>query len=319
MALKTPEKQILPIAPSTPDLDRLTKWAADITRVLHDNLARIARKANEQAFTGDVSVTGNFSVTGTFTYQGANIDNRYVNVTGDTMTGSLALTGGTTQLIIGGTDGSSANALPGILLRKRSSGFSETIGATNGSGTETGRFGYNDTSSYWYMRANGVVNDAIQFNTNGIPLFGGQIAFPATQNPSSNANTLDDYEENIWTPGISFGGGTTGITYTTQQGSYTKIGRMVFVQGRVTLSAKGTSTGQMLITGLPFTSNGNVHPAWVGYYNNLATVVGGVDGYVAASSTTIALVSEGTASVANLTDVNATNTSDIVFSALYNV
>lgn len=47
MAMQTPEKQILPIAPSVPDLDRLTKWAADITRILQDNLPRIARKANE--------------------------------------------------------------------------------------------------------------------------------------------------------------------------------------------------------------------------------------------------------------------------------
>jgi hypothetical protein len=31
----------------------------------------------------------------------------------------------------------------------------------------------------------------------------GQIAFRATQNPSSNANTLDDYEEGTFTPGIA--------------------------------------------------------------------------------------------------------------------
>ena len=28
----------------------------------------------------------------------------------------------------------------------------------------------------------------------------GQIVFPATPNPSSNANTLDEYEEGSWTP-----------------------------------------------------------------------------------------------------------------------
>lgn len=30
----------------------------------------------------------------------------------------------------------------------------------------------------------------------------GQIVFPATQNASSNANTLDDYEEGTWTPTV---------------------------------------------------------------------------------------------------------------------
>ena len=32
----------------------------------------------------------------------------------------------------------------------------------------------------------------------------GQLAFPATQNPRPNANTLDDYEEGTWTPALSF-------------------------------------------------------------------------------------------------------------------
>jgi hypothetical protein len=46
----------------------------------------------------------------------------------------------------------------------------------------------------------------------------GQIAFPATQSASAGANTLDDYEEGDWTPVLTFGGGTTGITYTVQLG-----------------------------------------------------------------------------------------------------
>lgn len=83
----------------------------------------------------------------------------------------------------------------------------------------------------------------------------GQIKFPATQNPSADANTLDDYEENTWTPGISFDGGTTGITYGAQSGSYTKIGRMVYCFFSFRLTSKGSSTGDAAITGLPFTVN----------------------------------------------------------------
>src|SRR5678815_603330 len=41
----------------------------------------------------------------------------------------------------------------------------------------------------------------------------GQYAFPSTQTPSSDPNTLDDYEEGTWTPSV---GGTA--TYTTQSG-----------------------------------------------------------------------------------------------------
>src|SRR5665647_161935 len=52
---------------------------------------------------------------------------------------------------------------------------------------------------------------------------GGQIPFPATQNPSSDPNTLDDYEEGSWTPALKFGGNSVGITYSAgnQTGQYT--------------------------------------------------------------------------------------------------
>lgn len=81
----------------------------------------------------------------------------------------------------------------------------------------------------------------------------GQIQFPATQNASANANTLDDYEEGTFTPAI-FGSGTAGVgTYSVQSGSYTKIGNVVNFQVNMTWSAH-TGTGTMNINGLPFPS-----------------------------------------------------------------
>ena len=80
------------------------------------------------------------------------------------------------------------------------------------------------------------------------------ITFPATQSASSNANTLDDYEEGTWTPTLTFAGGTTGITYSQRSGTYTKIGRLVHVRFAITLSNKGSSTGAAQLTGLPFAS-----------------------------------------------------------------
>lgn len=87
-----------------------------------------------------------------------------------------------------------------------------------------------------------------------IDLTGGQLKFPATFNLSSDPNTLDDYEEGTMTPGISFGGGTTGITYAAQVGTYTKIGRVVMYSAYIQLTSKGTSTGTAVITGLPFST-----------------------------------------------------------------
>ena len=82
---------------------------------------------------------------------------------------------------------------------------------------------------------------------------------------TGDANTLDDYEEGDWTPGISFGGSTTGITYSSQSGKYTKIGRAVHIIWRFYLSSKGSASGHARITGLPFTP-GNVPTGGVFLY-----------------------------------------------------
>jgi len=85
------------------------------------------------------------------------------------------------------------------------------------------------------------------------PSSGIGIAFPATQSASSNANTLDDYEEGTWTPNLTGDGGGSGQTYTAQTGTYTKVGRVVTVGFYINLSAKGTITGNVIISNLPFT------------------------------------------------------------------
>ncbi len=86
----------------------------------------------------------------------------------------------------------------------------------------------------------------------GTQTSGTGIAFPATQNGSANANTLDDYEEGSWTPSVQFGGGSTGVTYTYRTGTYVKIGRQVTVWVTFYLSNKGSSTGDFSIGGLPY-------------------------------------------------------------------
>ena len=77
------------------------------------------------------------------------------------------------------------------------------------------------------------------------------IKFPATQVPSADANTLDDYEEGTWTPAITCS--TNGTkTYSVQVGTYTKIGRLVNCQFAIVLSSISGAGGNTTITGLPF-------------------------------------------------------------------
>jgi hypothetical protein len=91
---------------------------------------------------------------------------------------------------------------------------------------------------------------------------GAGITFPATQSASSDANTLDDYEEGDWTPTLTTSGTNfTSVTYNTTNthGRYTKIGRVVILQGRVATTAvtKGSASGVIQVGNLPFATSGS--------------------------------------------------------------
>lgn len=101
----------------------------------------------------------------------------------------------------------------------------------------------------------GTSADTGAFTT--IDLQGGQIAFPATQSASADANTLDDYEEGTWTPVLwdDSLSDAEGQVYQVATAVYTKIGEKVFVEGRIDMTSLGTLTTsqQAKIGGLPFT------------------------------------------------------------------
>ena len=105
---------------------------------------------------------------------------------------------------------------------------------------------------------------------------GSGITFPATQSASSDANTLDDYEEGTWTPVYTPNAGSfTTATYQSQIGFYQKIGNTVHIQAYLYLNgfSLGTATGTLFLTGLPFTSVGSssYQSGTVGYTYNWAT------------------------------------------------
>jgi hypothetical protein len=101
------------------------------------------------------------------------------------------------------------------------------------------------------------------------PTFNG-ITFPATQVPSADANTLDDYEEGTWTPAFVAASGSA--TYTNQVGNYVKIGRQVTAVFYITVNVSSSLTS-VNIGGLPFTgSNTN-------YAGTTFSVWSGIGGY----------------------------------------
>jgi hypothetical protein len=63
---------------------------------------------------------------------------------------------------------------------------------------------------------------------------------------------LSDYEEGTFTPSYTGSGGNPTVTYATQSGVYTKVGRLVTYRiGLVTTASSGGS-GDLGIGGLPF-------------------------------------------------------------------
>lgn len=131
------------------------------------------------------------------------------------------------------------------------------------------------------------------------------------------ANALDDYEEGTWNPTV---GGNA--TYNNQQGTYTKIGRYVFVRGDFHINAIGTGSTTTL-SGLPFTSanlQGTPHGMIsVGYFSNLSQNYTSIGGYVLNNST--GMYFSGSTSAATTIQLNgaATITSNtrILFSVSY--
>ena len=84
-----------------------------------------------------------------------------------------------------------------------------------------------------------------------------------------------DYEEGTWTPSLTFST-TTNCTYTTREGSYVKIGELVFASLRITLLNKVTSDG-VLSVNMPFTSHANAGSygsGVLGFANNWTTTGG---------------------------------------------
>lgn len=86
-------------------------------------------------------------------------------------------------------------------------------------------------------------------------LGGGQIAFPGTQNPSDDENTLDDYEEGTWTPTLTFAtAGDLSIAYSSNTGHYVKIGKLVVASFVLVTSTFTHTTASLnaVVNGLPF-------------------------------------------------------------------
>jgi hypothetical protein len=238
--------------------------------------------------TGQVATTqyDNGNVTGTATINWNNSNIQTLTLTGNTtLTFSNPLSGGiyTLQITQGGA-GSYTITWPGSVIWP--SGVAPTLSIAVGA-VDFISFKYAPSSYY---------------------------GFP----PASTA-TVPAYETGTWTMGIAFGGNSTGMTLSQTAGSYTKIGRQVTVTGYLQLTAKGSSTGDATLKGLPYVVN-NSFASWGSPSMRTAniTYTGMLQGDGGTNTTTISFtqVTEAGA-ITSSTHNNFANNSSVILTFTY--
>jgi hypothetical protein len=143
------------------------------------------------------------------------------------------------------------------------------------------------------------------------------IDFSATPG-TGTSELLDDYEEGTWTP--QFSDGTNNATMgSSNAGAYTKVGNMVTVTAYAQMSNKGSMSGALRMTGLPYTVGTAYAGAGVGFVGGLSVTAGvSISMYTAASTTYVLLQKfSATTGSTDLLASDMTNDGQFVFSMSY--
>lgn len=217
---------------------------------------------------------------------------------------------------IGGTPTLSSPILSGTVTGTYTIGGTPTLSSPVLSGTATGTYTLggtptitNPTISGASIASSTITSGTLAGTTN---LTGGQITFPATQNASSNANTLDDYEEGNCTVTL---GGTA--TYTNQICRYTKIGRAVTVHVNLTVNTIGTgSTNTITFGTAPAVATSGWGVGAARWSSGAASPVN-LNAYASPGTSTFIMVGNSAAAAADAAINIFGNGTDVKFSLTY--
>ena len=131
------------------------------------------------------------------------------------------------------------------------------------------------------------------------------IDFSATSDVAGKTNErLEDYEEGTFTPAIN--NAYSSITYSSQNGLYVKIGRMVHCSLIIAVTAATAEGPGIRITGLPFTTHANNYSSGGITYCDLFSGFEKADPYVSGNTTEIRFYQKGSA-----TQITTSGTSNI--------
>jgi hypothetical protein len=209
----------------------------------------------------------------------------------------------------------------------------QNIAITNGAGSITAAVNVPTVAnSLPYVNASNGLTSYAQ-PTNGQIIIGSTGALPVVSTLTAGTGIsitngagsitisgTGDTAISSYTPILSFGGASTGITYNTQIGQYQTKGNTCFFNIQIALSSKGSSSGAAAIS-LPTAVNSSVATSAfsIPYYNAIATTASSITGVAQASQTVFTLNSITAGLVASITDSGFTNSSLLVVSGFYYV
>lgn len=156
--------------------------------------------------------------------------------------------------------------------------------------------------SVWQRVEGGADLNGVNLNVSGTSTFGDNLVvatagkgidFSANSNaPGMTSELLTWYEEGTFTPSAAGSTSAGTATYDFQVGKYTRIGRVVYFIVFLQWNS-GTGTGNLIVTGLPFTNAGGLasySPLAVGRISDIALTANNVmTAYVEPGSTEIRL------------------------------
>jgi len=128
------------------------------------------------------------------------------------------------------------------------------------------------------------------------------------------------YASGTWTPALNFGGATTGITYSSASGFYIQMGKLVFIQGLIILTSKGSATGNANIAGFPVTSSASTYAILSLSWQNMTSSFVNMHGFVATSTAYASIrgiTAAATTNLTNVTDAGFANNSIIYIHGVY--
>jgi len=205
------------------------------------------------------------------------------------------------QVALGGT-GAATLTNHGVLVGAATNPITALIGGTNGQ-TLIGSTGANPV-----FAATTSTLSSIAFTTGAGTL---------------NIDVSNYADKTSFTPVLNFGGASTGITYSTQTGAYSRFDNMVFVSGTLNLTSIGSATGNATIAGMPFTAD-SAQFYFINFVINSFTSVPSGQALFALINSNTSLVlydqqSSAGGGIVNMTNANFLSTTTLNFSGWYSV